>query len=180
MCRRALEQLIGRERASNSLQEVEIAVRADVEEKNATPASSSPVSPGASPSSITQSEETLTPPEGKILKPGEGVPIQEASRDASPATGRSETADARPLAGDSGASDDPPSGGGGVPSNRGVSGENNAGAGTGDGAAYRLPEGQLGRLLGNERLAHEILVNPEFQVPTALLAFRRCCSFRLL
>lgn len=29
--------------------------------------------------------------------------------------------------------------------------------------AYRLPEGQLGLLLVNEQLAHEILVNPEFQ-----------------
>lgn len=33
---------------------------------------------------------------------------------------------------------------------------------------YQLPEGHLGRLLGNERLAHEILVNPEFQVSVGL------------
>ena len=36
--------------------------------------------------------------------------------------------------------------------------------GEGEERGYRLPDGQLGRLLGNERLAHEILVNPEFQV----------------
>ncbi|CAN0342137.1 unnamed protein product, partial [Ectocarpus fasciculatus] len=35
-------------------------------------------------------------------------------------------------------------------------------AGSGD---YRLPDGRLGRLLGNEQLAHEILVNPDFQIP---------------
>ncbi|CAM9380192.1 unnamed protein product, partial [Ectocarpus sp. 8 AP-2014] len=33
------------------------------------------------------------------------------------------------------------------------------------GGGYRLPDGRLGRLLGNEQLAHEILVNPDFQIP---------------
>lgn len=37
------------------------------------------------------------------------------------------------------------------------------GRGTG-GGEFKLPDGQLGRLLGNERLAHEILVNPDFKV----------------
>lgn len=32
------------------------------------------------------------------------------------------------------------------------------------GGEFKLPDGQLGRLLGNERLAHEILVNPDFKV----------------
>ncbi|CAN0158629.1 unnamed protein product [Pylaiella littoralis] len=39
------------------------------------------------------------------------------------------------------------------------------GGGRGDGD-FQLPDGRLGRLLGNERLAHEILVNPDFQIPS--------------
>ncbi|CAM9389791.1 unnamed protein product, partial [Ectocarpus sp. 13 AM-2016] len=38
-------------------------------------------------------------------------------------------------------------------------------ASAGTGGDYRLPDGRLGRLLGNEQLAHEILVNPDFQIP---------------
>lgn len=56
------------------------------------------------------------------------------------------------------------SGGGGQGTRTPVTSTSAAESGASRLEGYLLPEGHLGRLLGNERLAHEILVNPEFQV----------------
>lgn len=165
--RKALEQLIGRERATNSLQEVELAVQADLREK-ATPAASltAPLTSSTpAPKDLTNSTSApLIPASGGVvgdtssaarsknenvltnIAPGGGGLAEQVSGDV-----RRDISESR--------------GAGGVAGDKGAASAAGEGKGGGGGVGgYRLPEGQLGRFLGNERLAHEILVNPEFQV----------------
>eukprot|EP00903_Cladosiphon_okamuranus_P008385 g8062.t1 len=151
--RRALEHLIGHERASNSLQEVELAVKADLslslESNQQTPAT-----PAAAPGPADSSPSSSSSPPSPATVSGAAVAAADidgslpknSSSSRAAAIGGDSAAKAATACATAGA-------GGG------------AGSGWGGGGDYRLPDGRLGRLLANERLAHEILVNPDFQIP---------------
>ncbi|CAN0056063.1 unnamed protein product, partial [Scytosiphon promiscuus] len=163
--RRALVHLIGDERASNSLQEVELAVRADMgEQAPATPPASSPA-----PSAFSATDFS-----GEASVVDTGAPSNKTadySGSGSTSTSSATTVAAvvhdkpRGIAGDTAASPSVPSADApGATAPAPAASSSGAGGGAG-GVGYQLPDGRLGRLLGNERLAHEILVNPDFQIP---------------
>lgn len=143
MLRRALEHLIGPERASNSLQEVELAVQADLREQMPP---STPPPPSSSPPAATAAT-------GVAATATTATPVSKNDTNNTTTNTRSSTAVGDVTEGGSASNAAGP-----VPAAAA------APASAGRGGDYRLPDGRLGRLLGNEQLAHEILVNPDFQV----------------
>lgn len=165
--RRALEHLVGQERASNSLQEVELAVKADLslslDTSEQTPAPAAAPAPAPAVSSPLSS--SFPPPPGTTATAGTvtGTAVAAAGIDGSLPKNSSATA-----GGSGKGSDNRSTPNDGTSATKaattGAGGGAGSGGGGGRGGDYRLPDGRLGRLLGNERLAHEILVNPDFQV----------------
>ncbi|CAN0217260.1 unnamed protein product, partial [Ectocarpus sp. 12 AP-2014] len=141
--KRALEHLIGPERASNSLQEVELAVQADLREQMPP---SSPPPPSSSPPAATAVA-------GVAAAAATATPLSKNETNTTTTNTRSSA-----TVGDV-------TGGGSASKAAGPVPAAAAPASAGRGGNYRLPDGRLGRLLGNEQLAHEILVNPDFQIP---------------
>eukprot|EP00752_Nemacystus_decipiens_P012115 g10740.t1 len=162
--RRALEQLIGQQRASNSLQEVELAVKADIslsldankQEEAPAAAAAASTAPANLPSSSSSCSSSSAAVTGDaVAAAGTAGPFPKNGTSNS-SGGRNDSSSA-------------PHDGNPAPRAANASAGGHAGSGSGGGNGgdgdYRLPDGRLGRLLGNERLAHEILVNPDFQIP---------------